>query len=144
MVHPLSELQERALRGLFLGPYIGGGVARKVFAYGPDPLNWVVKIEDEERDFQNVAEWGLWNTARTPLRHWLAPCFYISPCGLALLQARCEPCPVHLIPTKVPKVLGDLHEGNWGLFNKKPVVLDYGRHLALTLTANAKSMKALY
>lgn len=139
---PLSSLQERALQGLFLGPYIGGGIARRVFTYSPSPSSYVVKIEDDEaRDFQNVAEWAMWQSAKAPLKRWLAPCVWISPCGLALLQARCEPCPKHLIPARAPKVLGDLHADNWGLYESKPVVLDYGRHLALTLTANAKTMK---
>ena len=131
--------------GLFLGKLLGQGVSRRVYEYRPSPELWVVKVQmreaEEEHDYQNIAEWTLWENASGSLRPWLAPCIALSPNGGALLQVRCEPCPTHLIPKKVPKVLGDLHQLNFGVYDKRVVVQDYGRHFAYRFAANAKAMR---
>lgn len=133
------------LKGLILGEHLGGGVAREVYAFRPWPDQYVVKVQTdsafEDHDYQNIAEWTLWENASEDLAEYLAPLISISPCGGALLQVRCEPCPRHLIPKKLPKVLGDLHEGNFGVFKGRVVVMDYGRNYALRMTANAKLMR---
>lgn len=135
------------LASLFLGELIGEGVARRVYAYRPDPANFVVKVQTrgsyEEHDYQNIAEWSLWCMASPDLANWLAPCVALGADGGALLQHRCEPCPTHLIPKRVPKVLGDLHRANFGVLAGKVVVTDYGRNLSLRMSANAKVMRAV-
>ncbi|MCW2317112.1 hypothetical protein M2322_002666 [Rhodoblastus acidophilus] len=116
-----------------------------MFVYRP-AQSLVVKLQygdDDRPDFQNIAEWSLWSSATKGLRKWLAPCHFISSNGMVLLQERCEPCPEHLIPLRVPKVLDDLHVGNWGIFEGRPVARDYGRNLAYQMTANAKAMVTL-
>lgn len=134
--------------GLFLGKLLGQGVARRVYEYRPRPYDYVVKVqaisEDNAHDYQNIAEWSLWCAATDRLRQWLAPCYCLSPDGMALLQARCEPCPEHLIPKRAPKIFGDLHQRNFGVFEKRVVVTDYGRNIALDLMANAKTMRKVY
>lgn len=132
--------------GLFLGEFLGGGIARRVYAYRPEPMHFVVKVQTdgagEDHDYQNIAEWTLWCESRgKPLEEYLAPCLALSPCGGSLLQVRCEPCPRHLLPAKVPKVLGDLHTANFGIFEGRPVVMDYGRNYAIRMAANAKAMR---
>ena len=127
------------LRDFLLGERLGFGVDREVYVYRPDP-RLVIKLQVGEYDFQNVAEWNLWVNASAALRKHLAPVHDISPTGAVLLQARCEPCPEHLIPAKMPKVLADLHKDNLGLYEGRPVAVDYGRHLAYAMSANAKAM----
>lgn len=130
------------LAALFLGEYIGGGIARHVFAYRPRPEEYVVKIElGEDLDFQNIAEWQMYWSAAPSLRRWLAPCSDLSPNGRVLIQHRCEPCPTHMIPKRMPKVLADTHDGNFGILNGKVVLHDYGRNNLHKLTANGKSMR---
>jgi len=138
---------ESAIARLFLGELLGEGVSRRVFAYRPAPDDFVVKVHTkgslESHDYQNIAEWMMWEEANAALRQWLAPCSAISTCGMALLQRRCEPCPTHLVPKKVPKVLGDLHLANFGILDGLVVVKDYGRNYALRFAANARAMRKL-
>lgn len=141
----MNQASLEHVSGLFLGKLLGMGISRRVYEYRPSPENWVVKVQmssaSEEHDYQNIAEWTLWENASSSLRPWLAPCIALSPGGGALLQARCEPCPLHLIPKKMPKVLGDLHQANFGIYEGKVVVHDYGRHFAYRFAANARAMR---
>lgn len=140
MRHPeISLNQLLALSDTFLGQQLGKGVARRVFEMDIFP-EYVIKIEAEDlRDWQNIAEWELWHSAKLKLSQYLAPCVWISGDGLVLIQKRCQPMSPHLIPQKVPAVLSDTHDGNWGWLmdpeaNPKrpgrPVMFDYGRNLA--------------
>jgi hypothetical protein len=126
---------------LLVGRYLGGGVARKTFVCALDP-QWVVKVEYNTHDFQNIAEWHLWSFSTEALRQWLAPCWCISPNGRILIQKRCEPITRDRLPKKVPGVLDDLHEGNWGWLDGRPVALDYGYNLAVEIASNMKMKKA--
>lgn len=140
-----EDVAKDAVMSLFLGARLGAGVAREVYEYGPAPGAYVVKVETdiEDRDFQCIAEWELWNNAPAALRKWLAPCIALSPCGRALMQARCEPCPIRKVPMKVPTILeADAHPGNFGLYQGRVVLLDYGRNLALTIATNARAQRA--
>jgi hypothetical protein len=134
-----------ALSNLFLGELLGKGIARKVYALRPWPAEYVVKVQTrqsfEEGDYQNIAEWELWSHADPKLRRWLAPCISLSPCGRALIQVRTETIYRAAIPKRVPAVLGDLHQDNFGHYKGKVVLRDYGRHLAYKLSANAKTMR---
>lgn len=128
-----------------LGEPVGSGVDRAVFHW-PFEINGypaVVKVTTGAYDFQNVAEWHLWQAASDHLRPHLAPVLAVSPRGTLLWMVRCEPCPSHLIPSKMPAVLRDLHRNNIGLFQGRPVALDYGRHVAAQMASNAKAMRNL-
>lgn len=101
----------------------------------------MVKVTVGEWDFQSIAEHFLWNSADAGLSKWLAPVHSISRNGLVLFMYRCEPCPKHLLPDKVPACLEeDFHRGNVGLLDGHPVCIDYGRNTAIRMAANAKRM----
>jgi len=127
---------------LLLGERLGEGVSRAVYRHACWPDQYVVKVsklqQDWGHDFQNIAEWELWHAAGESLRLWLAPCVHLSRLGTAMVQVYCEPCPTHLIPKKAPAILEDMHGGNWGVLNGRPVALDYGRHAALQMACSAK------
>jgi hypothetical protein len=147
-IRPLDYPACQSVASLFLGKHLGSGIARDVYEYRPHPSGYVVKVErrdpDEGLDFQNIAEWELWSNSATALTKWLAPVIALSPDGRCLLQARCEPCPKHMLPKRVPSILGDCHSGNFGLYKSKVVLMDYGRNLAMTIAANAKAMRDLH
>lgn len=117
---------------LMLGPYLGGGVARKVYVFAPDPTK-VVKLEMTQRQFQNVSEWQLWDETQwgvhQELRRWLAPCFFISHSGSVLIQGRTYP--LHQMPAEVPTIFTDLKPCNWGAYEGHPVAHDYGRNMVM-------------
>jgi hypothetical protein len=140
---PMKTRQADVL-ALFLGEYLGSGVAREVYAYRPAPEEWVVKIETGEGDFQNMAEWDMFRMADWKLKKHLAPCGAISPGGVALMQRRCYPCPDHMLPVRLPAILTDVHRGNFGLFEGVPVLVDYGRHLHAANTPLASKMLKVY
>lgn len=138
---------------IVLGKVLGTGVARRVYQWLPDP-NLVAKVQMresyEERDYQNIAEWQLWTSASEELKKWLAPCTWISPCGALLLQRWCATDLAHVkIPTKVPAILADCHEENFGRYwdeeakVTRVVLIDYGRHWAIEMASNARAMKRL-
>lgn len=129
---------------LILGDFIGEGVARKVYHWLPDP-NLVAKIQMresyEDRDYQNIAEYQLWESASKIVKKFLAPIHYISPCGTLVLQSYCGPIiSPGPIPKQIPKVLTDTHQANWGWYDGRAVLVDYGRHWAIEMACNAKKM----
>lgn len=137
---------------LVLGKCLGEGVARRVYEWLPDDT-LVAKLQMREsyqdRDYQNIAEWQLWTNASAELKKWLAPCKWISPCGTLLLQHWCSQ-PVRLpIPGKVPPILADCHDDNFGeLWDEEArktrvVLVDYGRNWAIEMASNAKAMKKM-
>lgn len=112
----------------FVGDKLGDGIAREVFIVKQDP-SLVAKIELGNKEFQNYAEYQIWQAAPAWARKWLAPVRYISPYGHVLIQERCYPLLDNSkLPKRVPDFLADLHPNNWGLLKGKPVVLDYGSH----------------
>lgn len=139
---------------LLLGRCLGEGVARRVYKWLPDE-NLVAKMQTresyEDRDYQNIAEWQLWANASELLRPWLAPCKWISPCGTLLLQSWCSVpvVPSSKIPKKVPGILADCHEWNFGelwdeeTHKNRVVLVDYGRHWAVEMASNAKAMRKM-
>lgn len=134
------EITVESYHGFLLGEYLGGGVARRTYRSRLD-WNAVVKLEPANCDFQNIAEWHLWSNASASLEAWLAPCITISPCGRILMQRFVEPITEDRLPDKVPGVLSDLHMGNWGWLDGRPVALDYGRNLAGVMSENTRLKK---
>jgi hypothetical protein len=117
----------RELLNLVKGKRLGSGSARRVYVYAPDP-KLVIKFETGARSFQNAMEWETWRGwQEVPhVAKWLAPCKFISPCGLILLQERTEPMRKRELPEKIPTWATDTKIGNWGLLNGQPVMHDYG------------------
>jgi hypothetical protein len=121
-----------AMRGelfdLFVGEQIGAGIGREVFHSERDPLH-VIKFETRAGSFQNVLEWETWCEAQDypDAAKWFAPCVAISSSGSILIQYKTQPLRnAHEMPDKVPSFFTDLKPSNWGMFDGRPVIHDYG------------------
>lgn len=115
---------------LFCGKKIGNGAHRTVFECTIRP-DLVVKVETE-RNFANVLEWEFWRTNEhyKPVSKWLAPCEYLSPDGLVLLQRKVRPAHEgESLPTKLPKFITDRKYDNFGWLDGRLVACDYGLHI---------------
>lgn len=117
--------------GMVVGRYDGYGTYRAIFDHAND-ASLIVKVENQSQCFSNVAEWQVWESVRdTKLARWFAPCVEISPRGIVLIAKRCKPITREQLPDKVPAFFTDLKVENWGLYEGRPVCLDYGCHLML-------------
>lgn len=124
----LNTLLSKELFDVFVGPKLGEGANRKVYECLIDPTV-VIKIETWERSFSNIAEWETWQEVQWDDWHkkWFVPCVDISPCGKILIQKRATIYGNELgLPKKVPAHFTDLHTSNWGVYQGKPVCVDYG------------------
>lgn len=126
----MSEFRWLEARALLLGDKIGEGYTRKVYVCRLDQ-EYVVKVEPAGRAFQNVEEWRAWEwSVGTPKAKWLAPCKFISPCGLLLIQRRVTPMRAGERPRKIPDWLTDLKPENFGHMDGRIVACDYGTILS--------------
>lgn len=108
---------------------IGYGSSRKVWS-SRIHRNTVIKTEDKPGSFQNVVEWETWLRVRdTPFAKWFAPCKWIGPTGIVLLQVRTDPVPPNKFPKLMPKFLCDFKRANYGMIGNQIVCHDYGTHL---------------
>jgi hypothetical protein len=124
----LREVQEE-FNNFMTGEYLGGGKHRAVYASPWKPDEFVIKVErpSSEAAFCNVIEYKVWSyLCETPYAAWLAPCCAISRQGSFLTQKRCEWLPEAEIPTVVPHFFCDCHANNWGRYEGRPVLFDYG------------------
>lgn len=125
-------------KNILCGDKLGEGMTRKVYRCRLND-EYVVKVEPRGTNFQNIEEWRAWWWAcGTPRRHWLAPCEYISPCGLILIQHRVTPLRASDRPRKVPNWLSDLKKDNFGMLKGKVVACDYGTVLSCWRDAPSK------
>ena len=126
----MDGIVERDLLSLILGDFLGGGIARNVYAFAPDPGRWVVKLENGAHSFQNILEWEHWNCHQydPDVSRWLAPCRAISQRGLWLIQARTKPAETWHLPDQMPKFLTDLKPSNFGILEASGQLVchDYG------------------
>lgn len=121
---------------------LGAGMTREVFRLATD-LDKVIKFECDSGHFQNVLEYQVWDSVKdTKLAKWFAPCHHISHCGRILIQSYAEPIAAINLPAEVPAFFTDLKVGNWGVYNKQPVALDYGKHLMLERGMTGRMRKA--
>ncbi len=130
--------------GLMAGEWLGGGVGRGVYVLGTDP-SLVVKIETSSHSFQNIAEWNVWSEIEREeykAKKWFAPCYYISPCGIILIQARTRPTDKSRFPKKMPAYFTDLKYQNFGMLDGHLVAHDYGhnRFVHLGLSASLREV----
>lgn len=110
------------------GKNLGEGIGRTVYECNLIK-DTVIKIE--RSGFQNIREWEIWDEVKeTKYAKWFAPCIYISPCGIYLIQKKTEKIPKSEYPEKVPAFLFDKKYDNYGIIkkgNKKQLVAhDYG------------------
>lgn len=110
-----------------VGEKIGEGLQRDVYKH-KDIDNLVIKVvKDPHFIKHNRAEYDNWQVATEEQRKWLAPCVEISDCGKYLTQKMCgklEELPK--IPEWVKKIGDTDRLCQWGLYEDRPVVLDYG------------------
>lgn len=136
----LGERTHREVTNMMLGNLLGSGSTRSVYINDLNPLQ-VVKFE-HGAGFSNVQEWLIWQEVReTPeLARWFAPCDFISPNGLVLVQRRTSQ-PKIAYPEKVPAFFTDLKLTNWGELDGQIVCHDYGL-LARFYNLNKRLRKA--
>lgn len=112
---------------------LGKGIHRDVFECRINP-KLVVKVENDLpwRYFANVHEMKFWNDNQhcEAIAKWLAPCEYLSPDGLILLQRRCEPLrDSDKLPDKLPSFLTDVKKDNYGMLDGRLVCFDYALNI---------------
>lgn len=119
---------------LWVGERIGKGSFRHVYKLKGDTSK-VLKVEYCDNVFSNIHEWQVWQQVRdTPIEKFFAPCYDIDTMGVALIQARTVPFEnnadfedaVRASGDKIPAFMDDVHFGNWGTFEGRPVCHDYG------------------
>lgn len=108
---------------------LGSGIHRDVFECRIND-RLVVKVENDLpwRYFANVLEMKFWSDHQhcDKIAKWLAPCEYLSPDGLVLLQRRVEPIrDSDELPKKLPTFLTDVKRDNYGWLDGRLVCFDY-------------------
>ncbi len=127
---------------MLCGKVLGQGVHRKVFDCKIRP-DLVVKVEDDNdnlRNFANVFEMQFWCEYQHDknIGKWLAPCEYLSPDGMLLLQRKCSPVPFdYKLPARLPEFMTDFKRDNFGIMDGKLVCLDY----AITMMSASSKLK---
>lgn len=93
---------------------IGSGMSRQVY----DSLilpDFVIKVENEAGQFQNIMEWEIWNRVKdTDYSIWFAPCRWISADGSILIMEKTESCRKKHYPEKMPVFFTDFKFANYG------------------------------
>jgi hypothetical protein len=102
----------------------------------------VVKFESDANDFANIFEMDLWRMVEDDkeLSKWFAPCTFLSPNGVVLLQKRTEVVRKSELPKYVPAFFCDLKSDNWGWLDGRYVCHDYGNNAVIRKGLN-KRMK---
>ena len=127
----MSTTVARDLFMLFMGNHLGSGVARTVVRNYVNP-DQVLKFETEGTAFQNIMEWKVWESVQgTKWEPWFAPCIAISPNGIVLVQDYARPATLAELPDKIPSFFTDTKISNWGVYQDRPVAVDYGLNLII-------------
>lgn len=138
----MSKFRWREAHWMLCGAKIGEGAARKVYHCRTN-VNYVVKIETRAQSFQNIAEFETWEWVQSgPLAKWFAPCEFISPCGLILMQRKVEPVRIAELPKRLPSFLCDLKSENFGIMDGRFVCCDYGTVPSSIKSASRKLVPA--
>jgi hypothetical protein len=112
---------------MIAGGILGAGEFRIVYEHAHrDDL--VLKFEPNSQSFQNIAEWDFWNDHKDNKRvaRWLAPCEFISPCGIILAMKKTLRPGLADYPNMMPEFLTDLKRRNFGMLDGRLVAHDYG------------------
>lgn len=126
---------------LFCGEKLGNGIGRQVYVLATDATK-VIKVETSSQSFQNVIEWETWNDLKgTDYAAFLAPCHFISPCGIVLIQSRVEKLTPQREKVRLPSFLTDFKRSNYGLLKNRVVCCDYGTNLLASHGAFASRLR---
>lgn len=106
-----------------LGEKLGEGCFRKVYELRYSSER-VIKIE-EGLPKSNINEHQLWWDCES-LRDWLCPVEGISSCGKFLIMPQTTPIRQEELPEDLPAWMTDVKKENFGWFNGKIVLHDYG------------------
>lgn len=123
-----DEFIEHDFFRLICGERLGNGAGREVWTINILP-GYVIKFEETDNSFQNVAEWDLWHSsieAKNGSSKWLAPCHSISPCGRVLIMKQTKTISTKSYPKQIPAFLTDTKYGNFGKIGNRFVAHDYG------------------
>ena len=114
------------------GKKIGKGKTRTVYFHKENP-NWVIKkilSKENPTPEANQNEWNLWLAVKdTPFVNLFCPCVELTPEG-HLIMLRCEPVEKNfkeiskILDVELPK--DSANPINYGLLNKRSVLIDYG------------------
>jgi hypothetical protein len=117
----------RELFTMMVGDILGAGEFRIVYNH-MHRTDLVLKFEPNAQCFQNIAEWEFWhdNKKNKKVAQWLAPCEYISPCGIVLAMKKTTKPQLIDYPKRVPEFLTDLKRTNFGMLGGRMVAHDYG------------------
>lgn len=131
----------RDFASLFCGAPLGEGIGRETYVLATDPAK-VVKIERGAGSFQNVLEWETWNElSETKYARYLAPCHWISPSGIVLVQTRVAPLTPEYEDVRLPEFLCDFKRSNYGVLDGRVVCCDYGTNLLINHGAYASKRR---
>lgn len=109
------------------GDRIGRGQYRLVYECNLDP-SCVVKVEPIGTEFCNTAEWRIWDIVKdTKHAKWFAPCVYISPNGIILIQKKTTPYKSKP-PNKIPNFFADIKGSNFGVYKGHLAFHDYANN----------------
>ena len=125
---------------MMVGEVLGSGEFRIVYEHAHrDDL--ILKFEPNSQSFQNIAEWEFWEENRDDKKvaRWLAPCEFISPCGIILAQKKTTEPERSQYPSMIPEFLVDLKRKNFGMLDSKLVAHDYGMHNVKVPTRRRKA-----
>lgn len=129
-------MSRRAFKDMFnmiCGEKLGSGIHRCVYECKTDN-RYVVKVEYEPQDgyrsFANVLESKFYDDhiEYEAVSKWLAPCAYLSPDGLVMMQRRTEPVrstEFDEMRHTLPMFLTDIKAENFGFLDGKLVCHDY-------------------
>lgn len=108
------------------GSLIGQGQYRDVFKYNLDD-KFVVKIQREAGNFNNIIEWEIWNNMRfTEHKKWFAECSWISGNGRIMLQRKTSPISkTKPPPERIPSFFTDIKNSNFGWIGNQFTAHDY-------------------
>ena len=122
-----KETSANDLWNLVIGDKIGEGMSREVYIYKPDP-QFVVKVEKNAGDFQNIKEWFIWQEIQfsKDIANFFAQCKSISDNGIYLVQERVTFRTIDEYPNKIPHFFTDIKCENFGFIKKQLVCCDYG------------------
>lgn len=111
------------------GKKLGSGCSRDTFECALNP-KYVIKIENSTHSFQNIMEWEVWESVKYEddghAKPWFAPCEYISPCGIVLVQHKTTVPTREQFPAKLPAFFSDIQKPNFGMYEGRFVCHDYG------------------